>query len=207
MMGSWSEQNPTYEYTRFSLKTAMHFLRQHYGHEMVQALKSCEHPATQADLFRLAYLNKMGGFYADADDRCRNSLDDLVESNAELVVHQEGNIFIGNNFIGCIPEQPMIQFALDQAVSNLLSYNNDGPWLKTGPGLLTTAICCGLLPYLSERDYRRWPKLVVLSQEELRTYVWSHVRFTLQVHLTKLVLCCISQPPERLKKSKIDNGI
>lgn len=172
---SWLEANPGYEYMRFSLKSAIAFLRKHYEPDVLKAFQYCGHPATQADLFRLAYLYRMGGFYADADDRCQKSLDDLVASNAELVVYQEEYASIGNNFLGAVPNQPMIRIALYQAVANLLSYTTEGPWFQTGPGLMTCSFCTGLLPYLSHLDYRMWPRVMVLSQEELREYVWPHV--------------------------------
>ncbi len=175
VMRSWVEMNPDYEYVRFSLQRAIAFLQEYYDADVLKAFQLCGHVATQADLFRLAYLNKMGGFYADADDRCLVSLDDLVESNAELVVYQEEYASIGNNFLGCIPNQSMIQMALYQAVENLLNYTTEGPWFQTGPGLMTGCVGLGLVPYLSHLDFRMWPRLVVLSQEALRGYVWPHL--------------------------------
>jgi len=169
---SWQTHNPDYQYVRFSFATAARFIKRHYDRDVLKAFQYCEHPATQADFFRLAYLNKMGGFYTDADDRCRCSLDALISSNAELIVYQEENACIGNNFLSCIPGQPIIRAAFYQAVANLLCYNNESPWMKTGPGLITTTLCSGLLPYLLHADYRAWPRLCVLSQEELRQYVW-----------------------------------
>lgn len=169
---SWQAHNPDYEYIRFSFETAKNFLRSHYDADIIKAFEYCDHPATQADLFRLAYLNKMGGFYADADDRCRQSLDDLINSKAELIVYQEENACIGNNFIGAVPNQGVIRSALYQAVANLLCYNNEGPWMQTGPGLLTSSLCSHLLPFLAQPDYRAWPNICVFSQEALRHYVW-----------------------------------
>jgi len=168
---SWQAQNPDYEYELFDSEQATQFIQQHYDDSLVQAFKHCDQAATQADLFRLAYLNKMGGFYVDIDDRCLKSLDDFAYSNAELVVYQEENACIGNNFIGCIPHQTVICTALYQAVANLSCYNNEGPWMQTGPGLITTSFCSHLLPYLTSADYRSWPRFWVLSQEALRHYV------------------------------------
>jgi len=82
---SWRNCNPEYEYIRFSFQGAIAFLKKHYDHRVLKAFQICEQPATQADLFRLAYLYKMGGFYADIDDRCRKSLDPMIALNPELV--------------------------------------------------------------------------------------------------------------------------
>ncbi len=172
---SWIDLNPEYEYTRFSLETAVTFLKEHYDQKVLQAFANCDQPATQADLFRLAYLNKMGGFYADADDQCRQSLDTFVNLSPELVVPQEIFASIGNNFLGCIPGQSMIRIAFYQAVSNLIEYNNESPWFQTGPGLLTSVICSGLVPYLTYTDYEMWPRLLVLTLSQLKKIVNQHM--------------------------------
>ncbi|MEM9217705.1 MAG: tetratricopeptide repeat protein [Cyanobacteria bacterium P01_F01_bin.150] len=173
---TWVEQNPEYEYKRFSLGEAIAFLQAHYDDDVLQAFRLCSHVATQADFFRLAYLNKMGGFYADADDRCLNSLEELRASNAELVLFQEDFACLGNNFLGCVPGQPMIRAALYQAVDNLLNYSAEWAWSQTGPGLLTSVVCSGLGPYLASSDYRMWPRLWVMTRGELTSFVWIHVQ-------------------------------
>ncbi|NER00271.1 MAG: hypothetical protein F6K30_26835, partial [Cyanothece sp. SIO2G6] len=172
---TWLEHNPDYEYKRFSLREAIAFLQQHYPPDILNAFYLCDHPAAQADFFRLAYLNCYGGFYADADDRCRRSLEPLRQSMAELVLYQEEYASLGNNFLGSVPHQPMIRSALYQATTNLCSYSTEGAWMQTGPGLLTSVVCSGLLPYLPQDDYRLWPRLLVLSRGELSNYVWRHI--------------------------------
>ena len=173
---SWRDLNPEYKYDRFSFDGAMTFLKEHYDHRVLEAFKMCDEPATQADLFRLAYLNKIGGFYADADDCCRKPLDSIIALNPELVVLQEDYAPIGNNFIGCIPGQETIRTAFDQAVTNLLNYSSNGPWFDTGPALLTCQLCNSLLPYLTNTDYRMWPRLLVLSQSEFRSIITQHIQ-------------------------------
>ena len=172
---SWRTLNPEYEYIRFSLETAVVFLKEHYEQKVLDAFANCDQPATQADFFRLAYLNKMGGFYADADDLCRQSLDNLVQLNPELVVLQEDFSCIGNNFLGCIPGQSMIRSAFYQAVNSLSRYCNESPWFKTGPGLITSVVCSGLIPYLTYSDYQAWPRILVLTQAQLRKIINAHV--------------------------------
>ncbi len=172
---SWQNFNPEYEYRLFSLDMATAFLEEHYDARVMKAFANCEQPATQADFFRLAYLNQMGGFYADADDLCRQSLDKIVDLKPELVILQEDVVTIGNNFLGCLPGQAIIRNAFERAVNNLSDYCNESPWSKTGPGLLTSAVCSGLLPYLDYEDYRMWPRLLVLRTEQLKKIVNSHV--------------------------------
>ena len=172
---SWRDFNPEYEYIRFSLETTVAFLKKHYDSKVLNAFENCDQAATQADFFRLAYLNKMGGFYADADDLCRQSLDIIVNHNPELVILQEDFACFGNNFLACIPGQTMIHRAFYQAVNNLSDYCNESPWFKTGPGLITSVVCSGLLPYLSYTDYQVWPRILVLTQTQLRKIINQHV--------------------------------
>ena len=172
---SWIDLNPEYEYIRFSLKSAVDFVREHYDQKVLKAFSRCDQPAMQADFFRLAYLNKMGGFYADADDLCRRSLDTIVKLNPELVIIQEELAAMGNNFLGCVPGQSMIRTAFSQAVHNLSDYSNESPWFATGPGLLTSAVCSGLVSYLTYTDYHFWPRLLVLSQAQLKKIIYQHM--------------------------------
>lgn len=174
---SWPEVNPDYEYRCFSRQEAIAFIKQHYDEDkrILAAFQNCDEPATQSDFFRLAYLNKMGGFYADADDGCRSSLDTVLDLNPELVLIQEPLAHIGNNFIGCIPGQTTVRVAFYRAVENLLNYSGETPWFKTGPGLMTCALSNTLLPYLFDANYRLWPRLWVMSQAEVRAIITQHV--------------------------------
>ncbi|MDR9404074.1 MAG: tetratricopeptide repeat protein, partial [Halothece sp. Uz-M2-17] len=174
---SWQEFNPSFEYLRFSLQSAAAFIKQHYEDHVFRAFRYCRHPAMQADFFRLAYLYKNGGFYADADDFCRQSLDPLIAWNAELILFQEPFIpTIGNNFLGCAPNQPIIGSALDLAVESLLSYSAESAWFITGPCLITRALGSGLLPYLTQTNYQQWPRLVVLTTEEIHQFIGMGIR-------------------------------
>lgn len=172
---SWRDHNPNYQYIIFSLDKAIAFLEKNYDSKVMQAFNNCHHAATQSDFFRLAYLNKKGGFYADVDDQCLQSLDPLVNLNSELIVAQGLRSNIENDFIGCIPGQVMISAAFNQAVESLTNYCNESPWFITGPGLITSAICSNLVPYLTDPDYPNLPQILVLNQSELRQTVQQHL--------------------------------
>ncbi len=70
----------------------------------------------------------------------------------------------------------IIGTALDQAVTNLLSYSAESPWLATGPGLITCQLCISLLPYRRYTDYQMWPRLLVLSQSQLRSFISQQIQ-------------------------------
>ena len=171
---SWSDRNPEYEYQLFSLDTAVSFFKENYGAKVMEAFANCQHPAIQSDFFRLAYLNKMGGFYADADDLCRQSLDSLIDLKPELIVFQEQEVSFGNNFLGCISGQTMIRAAFEKAVANLTNYSRETPWTTTGPALITSVVCSALVPYLST-NYPMWPRLLVLTTAQFKQIVNYHM--------------------------------
>lgn len=172
---SWIDLNPEYEYQLFSLDTAISFLEEHYDDRVIEAFANCDQPATQADFFRLAYLNKMGGFYADVDDLCLQPLDSIVNIKPELVILQEDVVTFGNNFLGCIPGQSIISTALAQVVDNLSDYCNESPWSATGPGLVTSVVCSSLIPYLNDANYQVWPRLLVLTTAQFKKMINSHM--------------------------------
>ena len=94
-------------------------------------------PPRRQDLFRLAWIAKYGGVYADADTACVNSVDRLLNDGSSLVVYQESLASIANNFLAAVPHHPLVVCALNLAVNSVLRGDRDIVWLSTGPGLLT----------------------------------------------------------------------
>ncbi len=175
IMQSWKALNPNFEYHLFSRKSAYVFLKQELGYDAASAFKNCEHPALQADYFRLAYLSKVGGFYADADDKCVSPLDKLVSSGAELVLKLGDFGCISNNFIGAAPENEIIRYAFEKGITNMLTYFNEGPWFKLGPGHLTKSVTYYLSKYIQEKDFTKWPRIYTLDQIETRQHLSQHL--------------------------------
>ncbi len=144
LTATWSEQNPWHAYQRFDRRSASDFLRQNHGHEAVIAFERADGSAQQADIFRLAYLARHGGYYADADDRCSIPLDRFIPAQAAFVAFQEEYGTLGNNFIGAMPGHPTIITALERAIEAVNRGDRDIVWLSTGPGLLTRAFALTL---------------------------------------------------------------
>lgn len=172
---SWKEKNPTYKYQLFSRNSAYSFLKRYYNREVVDAFLSCEHPAMQADFFRLAFLNKMGGFYADVDDKCRKSLDSLTELGANLILKLGDFGCFSNNFLACSPNNEIIEYAFQNGVKNLTSYYNEGPWFKLGPGHVTSSVTYFLAHVVGREKVQNWPRVHTLSQSVFRKYVSQHL--------------------------------
>lgn len=139
LMASWRDQNPGYEWLCVSDADAEAFLKSNFAPNVCEAYRSADQPAQKADLFRLAWLAKKGGVYADADDACREPIDSFIPTGTSLAVYQENYGSIANNFIAVVPEHPVIMEALDLAVEALARDDHDIVWLSTGPGLLTRA--------------------------------------------------------------------
>jgi hypothetical protein len=144
LMRGWPALNPDWEYVRFDAPRAFAFLRAHYVPMVAAAFARAKHPASQADLFRLAYLNLHGGLYVDADDRCLGPLEAIVPPGVALLTWQEGYSTLANNLLGAAPGHPVIRRALAGAVAALNRRDSDSLWLATGPGLLTRAFAADL---------------------------------------------------------------
>jgi mannosyltransferase OCH1-like enzyme len=107
--------------------------------DTLRAYRRAREPAQRADLIRLAYLAVHGGFYADADDRCRAPLGSYVPRDASFVTFQEDFGTLGNNLLGAAPSHPVIELALELGTEAINRGDHDFLWLATGPGLLTRA--------------------------------------------------------------------
>jgi len=149
LMSSWSTQNPTLGYRRFSEASAREFIVRHYGDREAQAFELCHHPAMKSDYFRLSYLYKNGGVYVDADDRClvaiRPILANLATTNLIATVADDRFPgYIHNWFLAANPGSQVLRLALAQATSDIhdLEGRPRRPdiWETTGPGLITRCI-------------------------------------------------------------------
>lgn len=140
LMESWERHNFDWEVTRFDDATAEEYLRVHYGLKEVCAFRRAREPAMRADLFRLAWLVREGGIYADADDCCLNPLADWLDLSRSLILYQEDLGTIGNNFLAAAPGHPVLTEALHDATESINAGASDMVWLCTGPGLVTRAL-------------------------------------------------------------------
>ncbi len=173
LMASWTEQNPNYTVQRFSLQSAGAFLRAHYSEAVVRTFVSPMEPAKRADLFRLAWLYKNGGIYADADDRCLAPISSLLPDGADMVLYQEEYATFGNNFIATAPGNSIILRALQEALTAIGRGDSDILWLSTGPGLITRMvaqkICAQGTAFLP-------PGLAILQRHELHQAIAPHCK-------------------------------
>lgn len=148
---SWKTFNPGYEVRLFSHTAALDYLKAHFPQPVALAYIRSSDPAKRADLFRLAWLWREGGCWADIDDRPTQPLTRLVPTTARAVLWQEPWGTLANNFIGAAPALPMIGWALQTAVAAVNRGDADLLWFSTGPGLITRAFVQALLSAGAER--------------------------------------------------------
>ena len=171
LMATWRHHNPTYEWRCFNDDAAETFLEMHYPLRVARAYRAASQPAQKADLFRLAWLAKNGGIYADADDACAAPIERLLPAGASLVVYQENYGSIANNFMAVVADHPIILAALDLAVEAMLRGDHDMVWLSTGPGLMTRAFA----NHWATSDDSSWLRSVsVMTLGEIQRIVAVH---------------------------------
>lgn len=150
-MSTWRENNPGFRYDRFSDSSAREFFASHFGPRYAEAFDACTHPAMRADYFRLGYLCKLGGFYADADERSALPLSLALAHSQEksaIFVFRD-RAYIPNSPLCCAPQHPLIVEALEAATSDLLVARRQqrrfDTWQVIGPGLITRLVARELL--------------------------------------------------------------
>lgn len=122
----------------FSQNAAREFVAAHFTERELTAFDACAVPAMQADYFRYCAMLKLGGICSDADMRCVNALQPLVEkTSAGLLVSRPNGIVINGFFAFRAPEHPLIRLALETATVNIERRTTNDVWFTTGPGVFT----------------------------------------------------------------------
>lgn len=151
----------------FDDASAITFITTEFGDRHASAFAKCLHPAMRADYFRLCFIAKRGGFYADADDvYVGRSIEELFEddrlklnplcydiaSDAMVDPHlsaklpdseEDGQIFyVNNNPLIAPAHHPIVEDALERSTEMLLSGSELDHDIQslTGPGNLTATV-------------------------------------------------------------------
>ncbi len=181
LMQSWPEANPSYGHHVVDHASAKAFVELHATPLMCEAFASAVSPVLQSDLFRLVWLYERGGIYADADDRCRHSLEPLLNGGVSLLLLQEDIGSIGNNFIAVAPRHPFVADVLELAAGNVLDEQASNPWFLTGPGVFTQVFVRRYIKALSDPQSPRPAGLRLLTQHELNRRVSMHLQTPVKV--------------------------
>ena len=172
LMDSWRSFHPDWHYQRFDDATARDWLDRH-APSALKAYVGTQDLAQKSDVLRLAVLMHEGGWYADADDRCRAPLASLPTGQADFVAYQEEYATLGNNVLGARAGHPVIATALNDALMALEQRDADIIWLSTGPGLLTRSFARALRAH--EPGWADFLcHVAILTRPELRRAVATH---------------------------------
>jgi mannosyltransferase OCH1-like enzyme len=145
--------NPDFDLVHYSDDEARAFIKEHYGDTILEQAYDMVTPIMRADLFRLAAIYKLGGFYMDMDMLGKESLNPIVEAinndEYQAVFPKEWwtntgfyvNIFpgrvpedpedhwqVGQYAFAAVPEHPFIKDALEEATIrsvNLMKMKGD----------------------------------------------------------------------------------
>ena len=176
IMGSW-QGLPDLSYGLYDKRAAMDFLRDRFGADHLRAFRLANHAAEGADFLRLCLLLDRGGIYADADDRriapAAELRQALIGHGRGMVVYRERFGAIANNLIAARAGHPVLALAVEFALQSLLARENDGPWSKTGPGLMTRAVACFVA---RADDATLRAELLIRPEIEMRRVVSPHIR-------------------------------
>lgn len=130
-MRAWWDMNPEYEYSFFGDVHAMRFVRAHASPRELRAFLSVQTGSQRADLFRVLYMRKMGGVYADIDQELRAPLAGAVPPAATALVGR----FWPFEFLVFTPEHPVLTEAAHQMTENILQQVE---WQRTNSTLRCT---------------------------------------------------------------------
>lgn len=129
--------NPDLECRVYSDESAKEFLKEHFDSYVLEAYGNAAHPSQKGDIFRLAYLYKMGGYYIDADDLVFARLGKYFAGvGSAYFIESIGHV--GNNFLATTSGNRIFQDMLIEASENVATGAFDGCiWRGTGPGLVS----------------------------------------------------------------------
>lgn len=135
------KNNPDYEVRYYSDKDAEKFINENFP-QYTNHYEKLVPGAYKADLLRLLLLFKYGGVYNDIGHLYLVPINKIL-SNHELVLCKDSgdpnnkNYYLHNAFIASIPENPLIQEAINVVIKNIESdYYGDSCLEPTGPGAL-----------------------------------------------------------------------
>lgn len=147
--------NPEYDLQHYSDEEARFFIATHYGGTPLEHAYEISTPIMRADLFRLAAIYELGGFYMDMDMLAKSSLDPIVDAindgeygaafpkewwwseefygeifPGHLPEDPEDHWQMGQYAMAAVPRHPFIKAVLEEAIVrsiNLMSQKGDAP--------------------------------------------------------------------------------
>ncbi len=169
----WRSLLTGWEVAAFDRDGAEAWLAAEAAPPLARRFRAARHPATRADIFRVAYLARAGGLWIDGDERPQAPIDDWLEGCDLLLVHEKGHSTIANSFVGAAPGHPVLTAAAE-AIANTSSFKGGiDTWIETGPGLF--AVACGRWIHGTLRARGRVEGLRLLKSEDYDSRVAANL--------------------------------
>lgn len=143
-MDTWKDKNPDWTYMRWTDET----IKEYYpnGFKNQKQIDEIGEWAGKADIMRYEILHDFGGFYADADSICTNTLDDhFIEHDCFAGFENEqarGNL-VANGYIGSSKECKLMKKLIEKiGKKTAVSFEKTGlmAWQTVGPLFFTETI-------------------------------------------------------------------
>jgi mannosyltransferase OCH1-like enzyme len=134
------KNNSEFDYYFYDDDDCLEFIEDNFDEDVVYAYKQLIPGAYKADLWRYCILYINGGFYADIDTLCLDSIDKILDKHVEFVsvidlnaTVSEGNHNLSNGFIGSIPKHPILFKCIMQIVNHVQNNIIGRPAFRTIP--------------------------------------------------------------------------
>lgn len=126
----------------FDQADGANWLYQNYGVEARELFLSMRHPAEAADFLRVHVIQKLGGWWMDADIRLRgdgHKMKVLSRRYSHVFLLTHDNV-VHNDFFGSVANSPVLADILLSLYRNCYQYPGLYIAYKTGPGPFTRAL-------------------------------------------------------------------
>jgi hypothetical protein len=135
----WARTHPGFRQHVFDDTTAAVWMHQNFGADMAQRFIALGHAALRADLFRLCWVLRQGGLFADLDEYPRIPVTPWLEGARAVLCVERGFGTIANNFIAAEPDHPVCAMALEHVCTALDQTDTPYAWWHSGPAQWTRA--------------------------------------------------------------------
>ncbi|MEO0983315.1 MAG: glycosyltransferase [Pseudomonadota bacterium] len=137
LMETWRGAHGGWTHRLFDIEAAAELIRETAGADYLKTFEACALPAMKADVFRYAALHAEGGVYVDADVRCDKSIKPLWKRSRRGVLLRRKSNIANDVLIVKAPGDPLIAYAMEQAMKNVADQTRNDVWSMTGPGIMT----------------------------------------------------------------------
>ena len=144
IINSWKEKNPTFTYKLYDKQERERFIIDHFEPNVIETYRKIKPGSLKTDLWRYCILYIKGGFYADIDTLCYDSIENYIKDTTEFIsvvdlyIHQsKHNIFC--SFIGAAPNHPILLDCIHTICKDIKD-NKLFDGMHCGPGCLGMSV-------------------------------------------------------------------